>query len=206
MDGNKKCVRKNIFRMNDKLFLDLGDKECKRLFNKYYNMVFGWCINKYVTVQRDDIEEVLSEAFVKTFKSSIGDYPYDEYFKNLLFKIAKNEVYSFFTKNARRSRAVVSHMDEITDNLYPDGIYTEPIVINNDVKEAANKKKNIKRKLNRHIKQLPLQCRTIFTMLLVDGKTTKEVAEELNISTQTVLNQKARAIYLIKGMLIKKRK
>jgi RNA polymerase sigma-70 factor (family 1) len=53
------------------------------------------------------------------------------------------------------------------------------------------------------IEQLPTQCRNVFTSIFIDGKTTATIAAELGISPQTVLNQKTRALTLLRTKLYK---
>ncbi|MET4542828.1 RNA polymerase sigma-70 factor (family 1) [Pedobacter africanus] len=48
------------------------------------------------------------------------------------------------------------------------------------------------------IESLPDQCKKIFKMLYFEGKSTQEIAKILNLSVQSVRNQKTRAIQLLK--------
>lgn len=48
---------------------------------------------------------------------------------------------------------------------------------------------------------LPPQCRKIFSMLFIEGKEYKQIADELNLSVDTIRSQKARAIMLIRQRL-----
>jgi RNA polymerase sigma-70 factor (family 1) len=48
------------------------------------------------------------------------------------------------------------------------------------------------------IESLPDQCKKIFKMLYFEGKSTQEIAKILNLSVQSVRNQKTRAIKLLK--------
>jgi RNA polymerase sigma-70 factor (ECF subfamily) len=53
------------------------------------------------------------------------------------------------------------------------------------------------------IEQLPKQRKSIFKAIFLHGKRTVTIANELNISQQTVLNQKSAAIRKIKQKLSK---
>lgn len=55
--------------------------------------------------------------------------------------------------------------------------------------------------LYKEIEQLPPQCRSIFKLLYFKGLSTQQVAEQLNLSAQTVRNQKTRAIQLLRASL-----
>lgn len=54
------------------------------------------------------------------------------------------------------------------------------------------------------IDQLPEKMGEIFKLLYFEGKKTDEVAVELNLSVQTVRNQKTKAIDLLKAALLKR--
>ena len=58
--------------------------------------------------------------------------------------------------------------------------------------------------LIRKIENLPDRCKEIFRLIFIDGLTTDQIGERLNISPQTVRTQKARALDLIKSELLKK--
>jgi RNA polymerase sigma-70 factor (family 1) len=48
------------------------------------------------------------------------------------------------------------------------------------------------------LESLPLRCRQVFQMFYLQDKALKEIAEELNISINTVKSQKQRAVQLLK--------
>lgn len=56
-------------------------------------------------------------------------------------------------------------------------------------------------KLYRRVENLPGRCREVFRRLYFDGLTTAEVARVMELSPQTVLNQKSRAIQLLRKFL-----
>jgi RNA polymerase sigma-70 factor (ECF subfamily) len=58
--------------------------------------------------------------------------------------------------------------------------------------------------LNQKIESLPDKCRKIFKLIYFNNLSTSEVAEEMGISNQNVLNQKARAIHLLRSGLLHK--
>lgn len=49
-----------------------------------------------------------------------------------------------------------------------------------------------------NIENLPNQCKIIFKLIYLQGKTTKDVAELLDLSVQSVRNQKARGLNLLR--------
>jgi RNA polymerase sigma-70 factor (family 1) len=52
------------------------------------------------------------------------------------------------------------------------------------------------------IAKLPPQCRRIFRLFYLHGKSYNEIAQELNLSPQTVRNQKQRAAKLLRKMIL----
>jgi RNA polymerase sigma-70 factor (family 1) len=50
--------------------------------------------------------------------------------------------------------------------------------------------------------KLPPQCRRIFRLFYLQGKSYNEIAQELNLSPQTVRNQKQRAAKLLRTMIL----
>jgi RNA polymerase sigma-70 factor (family 1) len=52
------------------------------------------------------------------------------------------------------------------------------------------------------IGKLPPQCRRIFRLFYLHGKSYNEIAQELNLSPQTVRNQKQRAAKLLRKMIL----
>jgi len=55
------------------------------------------------------------------------------------------------------------------------------------------------------MEHLPEKMRQVFTLAYVDGLNNQEIAERLQLSQQTVRNQKTRALQIIKGHLGEKR-
>ncbi|MCY1383984.1 hypothetical protein D9M69_721730 [compost metagenome] len=54
------------------------------------------------------------------------------------------------------------------------------------------------------VQHLPERCREIFNLYFFERQTTKEIAALLNISEQTVRNQKTKAVAILKSALLKK--
>ena len=52
------------------------------------------------------------------------------------------------------------------------------------------------------IEALPPQCRQVIKGVFIEGKSVKEIAGEMNLAAQTVLNQKNRGIRLLRNALV----
>lgn len=57
------------------------------------------------------------------------------------------------------------------------------------------------RHLYQAIESLPVQCKTVFTQLYVEGKSVRETADAMGIAVSTVKAQKARGLMLLKTKL-----
>lgn len=54
------------------------------------------------------------------------------------------------------------------------------------------------------VEQLPDRCKEVFRLYFFNRSSTREIAEALNISEQTVRNQKTKAIHMLRSVLLKK--
>jgi RNA polymerase sigma-70 factor (ECF subfamily) len=52
------------------------------------------------------------------------------------------------------------------------------------------------------IEKLPPQCRTVIRCSFVEGKSVREIADEMQLAYQTVQNQKQRGIKLLRWTLL----
>ena len=154
------------------------------LFKVYSPKLFGFGL-KYFR-NDNDAEELVQEVFVKvwenrqTLKSELS-------FKSYLFTIALNQIRKHFNKRATSLRYLESlqHDHELTENQE----------IQNDDYES------ILKQINLIIEQMPKRRREIFMKSKLEGKSSKEIAEELNISDGTVDNQVSEALRFIRSRL-----
>jgi len=61
--------------------------------------------------------------------------------------------------------------------------------------------KQLEQKIQNAIDQLPTRCRTIFLLCRYEGKSHKEIATELGISTKTIENQMTKALKQLRNAL-----
>ena len=154
------------------------------IFEVYSPKLFGFAM-KYFKNESDS-EELVQEVFVQvweyrlTLKSELS-------FKSYLFTIALNQIRKYFNKKAVALRYLESLQKnpELTDNE----------IIQNDDYESTLQQINI------IIEQMPPRRREIFLKSKLEGKSSKEVAAELNISAGTVDNQVSEALRFIRTRL-----
>ncbi|MDP3915192.1 MAG: RNA polymerase sigma-70 factor [Bacteroidota bacterium] len=154
------------------------------LFEGYSQKLFGFALKYFKN--ESDAEELVQEVFVKvwenrqTLKSELS-------FKSYLFTIALNQIRKHFNKKATSLRYLESLQNE------PEFIDYQ--AVNDDNYESALQQ------INLIIEQMPPRRREIFTKSKLEGKSSKEIAAELNISAGTVDNQVSEALRFIRSQL-----
>lgn len=152
------------------------------LFEVYSLKLFGFAL-KYLK-NETDAEELVQEVFIKVWethpllKSELS-------FKSFLFTIALNHIRKHFNKKATSLRYLESLRNdpEFSDQVTSDDYETTLI------------------KIYKIIDQMPERRREIFLKSKLEGKSSKEVAAELNISPGTVDNQVSEALRFTRSQL-----
>ncbi len=159
-----------------------GDKaEYDKMFDYYYNPLcsFAYSYLKNAHIVEDIIVDVFAHIWEKRssldIKSSL---------KNYLLTLAKN-----FTVNYIRQNKIqfvdIGNLTEITEE--DDFQYLENI--------------EIQKKLEDLINDLPDQRRIVLKMAVFEGKTYKEIAEELGVTVNTIKTQMSRSYKYLKENL-----
>lgn len=154
------------------------------LFEVYSPKLFGFA-NKYFQ-NAPDSEELVQEVFVKVWENR-KSLKSEHSFKSYLFTIALNQIRKHFNKKAVSLRYLASLQNE------PEFSENQAIQ-ENDYESALHK-------INLLIEQMPSRRREIFRKSKLEGKSSKEVAEELNITAGTVDNQVSEALRFIRSHL-----
>lgn len=154
------------------------------LFEVYSQKLYGFALKYFKN--ETDAEELVQEVFVKvwenrrTLKSNLS-------FKSYLFTIALNQIRKHFNKKATTLRYL--------ESLQNDPEFSENQAIPEDNYESAL------HQINLIIEQMPPRRREIFMKSKLEGKSSKEIATELNISAGTVDNQVSEALRFIRTRL-----
>lgn len=154
------------------------------LFEVYSPKLFGFAM-KYFKNESDS-EELVQEVFVQVweYRQSLKS---ELSFKSYLFTIALNQIRTYFNKKAVALRYL--------ESLQKDPELTDNEIIQNDDYESTLQQ------INLIVEQMPPRRREIFLKSKLDGKSSKEVAAELNISAGTVDNQVSEALRFIRTRL-----
>ena len=155
------------------------------LFGKYGEKLYGFAV-RYLKSEAD-AEELVQDVYVKIWESR-EKLKKESSFKSYLFTIAYNDICKIF----RRRNYHKVYVDEMIsrDNNF------------DDIDEKMDYSSALEQ-LELWIEQLPPRRKEIFNMRHKEGKSSKEIAEELNISPGTVDNHISEALNFIRKNLNK---
>lgn len=130
-----------------------------------------------------DAEDIVANAFVKLFyaRDSMRTF---EHVKRWLYVIVRNEAIDYL-----RSRTRVKEGQQ--DMAYLDSGVEEYM-------ETERVRSILLQVINKEIDKLPRQRKTILRLYFFEQKNTAEIAELLQLSPQTVLNHKTKALDSLK--------
>jgi RNA polymerase sigma-70 factor (family 1) len=160
----------------------------ERAFDEVFNLYYG-PLNYFALKLVQDAqlsEEIVSDAFMNTWKHSI-DYNSIEHIKGVLFKTTRNIALNHLKKKKRQNKHFTELTLQIEQEEHIQLVRIEAELL--DIIYCAAEK-------------LPTQCKTVFKKMYMEGMDYDEVAEAMQIQTRTVRNQKARAIILIRKILV----
>jgi len=154
------------------------------LFDRYQKDVYGYA-RSLVKIEAQ-AEEIVQDVFLKVW---INKHLLDprQSFKAFIFTITRNLSFNFL-KKAANDRELVSKV------FYESQKFCKP--------SDYHLHENEYEKLGlRAINSLPPRCRLIYTMSRNQGKSYKEISNELDISINTVKNQMNKALGNIREFL-----
>ena len=155
------------------------------LYARYYEPLNYYC-TQYLN---DEIgaEDVVQDIFLQLWETR-DTLQVTSSFSGYLYASAKNRIlnmYRQFDVHSRFAQYILVHETESTNE-------TEDAIIENDYTTF----------LNRLIEQLPPMQKEVFRLSRIEGLTSKEIAEALNISDETVRKHSSLAMKKIKNQLI----
>jgi RNA polymerase sigma-70 factor (family 1) len=126
-----------------------------------------------------DAEDIVANSFYKLYHARTGMRSI-EHVKRWLYVIVRNEAIDYLRARTRAR-----------ENQY-DIAYLESGVVEHT--ETERVKANVLQDVYKEIEKLPKQRRTILRLYFFEQKSTTEIAEQMDLSPQTVLNHKTKAI------------
>ncbi len=161
-----------------------NDRLCQeKLFKKYSPLVKAICW-RYLT-QREDVNDVLQESFIKVFKN-LDRFNFDGSFEGWVKRTVINTVFTKITRyNFNEEVELIPEMHESYD-------YREII-------DAISVKE-----LRQEIAALPTGYRLVFNMHVIEGYNHREIGEILKITEGTSRSQLIKARKMLQMRLLKK--
>ncbi len=157
------------------------------LYNMYYSKLFAYCLQW--TKSHEDAKEIVQDVFTKLWlnREQIKE---ENTLMFYIFKIAKNQLINRYRQNLQSP--IFEEYVQYTNVLKISGNTTDAPIMYDDF---CRKVEGIKR-------QLPVTQQKIFDSSIIDQKSNKEIAQELNLSEQTVRNQLSIALKKFRQQLV----
>src|SRR5437870_6071818 len=162
---------------------DVGAFE--ELVKRYDRNVFR--IAQHITQNREDAEDVVQDAFLKAY-SNLGQFQGQSKFYTWLVRIAVNE--ALMKLRRRRPERTVSLDEEVKTE--DDSLPREVADWSPNPEQLYNQEE-LRDILSRTIQGLPPTFRTVFVLRDVEGLSTEETAEALELSVPAVKSRLLRA-------------
>lgn len=143
-----------------------------------------------LTSDRQESEDIVADAFMKLWRKRT-DFETLQNIKAFLYITVRNACFDFLK---HRKRASLSHQEILYMSATGDDALLNTLIETEMLQHVYTE-----------IKKLPKKCRTVFELYHFEGLDTNQIASRLNISNQNVLNQKARAIKLLRIFLLRKK-
>jgi RNA polymerase sigma-70 factor (family 1) len=155
-----------------------GNKDAFRLIYDQLVRPLTYFVENIIHSQAD-AEDIVANAFYKLYHARTGLRSY-EHVKRWMYVIVRNEAIDYLRARTRAR-----------ENQH-DIAYLESGVVEHA--ETERIKANLLQDVYREIEKLPKQRKTILRLYFFEQKSTTEIAEQMELSPQTVLNHKTKAI------------
>jgi len=136
---------------------------------------------------RLEAEDIASVAFIKIWKRH-EQFDNARNIRSYLYQIVRNDCLKYQQRNAKAT--TLKNEIEYLNIVNARDTYEEDII-----------RAEFYGEIFKALDGLPSECRRIFKMLYIQGKTVKEIAADLKISTSTIRTQKARGLATLKQKL-----
>jgi RNA polymerase sigma-70 factor (family 1) len=158
----------------------------KQLYNLYYRPLCYF--SELLLHNHEEAEDIAVDVFLKLlFKKEDFDNLSD--IKSFLFTATRNACFDLLRKKKIMDKMVL----DLANLSEPDDLFGEQEMIASKILQV----------IYAEIENLPNQCKQVFTSIFIEGKSTAEIAAEMRISPQTVLNQKSKALQTLRLKLFK---
>lgn len=158
----------------------------QHLFKLHYRALVYFA-NKLIN-DPQEAEDIVINTFVKLLDKRVS-FESLRNIKSFLYTTVRNSCLDYLRHMNRRSswHKEISYLSETNEEV-----------------EDEMMKARILQEIYNEIETLPSQCRLIFKLIFINGLSSKQISEQLGITAKTVLNQKLKAVRLLKNSLLKK--
>lgn len=164
-------------------FLKQGDKRgLELLFRQFYRPLVMYAC-KFID-SREEAEDIVQEVFIKFWEKSRFDFV-ERYLRSYLYHSVHNRCLDALEKKTVVKLESTDSLLEFSDTEMPDDSEWNARVD----------------EIYREIDSLPARTREIFVAIVLDGKRYRDVADELDISINTVKTAFSRALSTLRGNL-----
>ncbi len=149
--------------------LNGNEQAFEKIYQLYSSRLYGNLLK--LVKSETEAQEILQDVFLKIWENR-QNIDIEKSFRSYLFKIAENKVVDFFRKVARDKKREAQLISLATNEYVP----VEEL-LQSDEKAAI---------LQKAIDSLPPQRQQVFRLCKLEGKSYKEVSEQLGISVSTI--------------------
>lgn len=153
-------------------------------FDEHYQPLFH--IAYKIVQETSEAEDIVADCFAKLWEYR-GKIRSEEHMAGFLRLVARN----LSLNHKKRDDRKTASEDEIR--------YLNSELDSTDLARDLVEAEMVKN-IHKAVERLPRKCKAVFKLIFFEQATTKEAAEQLGISERNVLNQKTRAIALLKGI------
>jgi len=165
--------------------LRIGDVEAfDQVYQRYAGKLYAFSL-KYLK-SKEEAEELVQSVFLKVWEHQ-KNLKKDTSFKSYLFTIAYNEICNLFRRRKYQQSFIAK-------------IETESLVASGETEDQIEFQ-FVLEQVDQIIARLPEKQKTIFLKSRQDGKSTKEIADELGLSPGTVDNYISESLKFIRTNL-----
>lgn len=162
-------------------FRNGDEKATRKLYTLYYLPLCYF--NQKIINYSQEAEDISTESFLKLIQKR-KDFESLAEIKSFLFTVSKNACLDFLRKEKRHNK----FNQEISLSSPLEELFIDQEMISAKVLQSVYAE----------IENLPNKCQQVFKSIYIEGSSTAEIAKEMGISVQTVLNQKGKALRKIR--------
>jgi len=146
-----------------------------------------------ITAHTGAAEDIVVESLEKAFRQR-QEFQLLDNLKRYVYRLVRNAAinYSIQVKNRTAIHGKINQDQDLLQGTETESPFDLEML-----------RVELLDEIYREVENLPGQCRIIFKMIFFENLGTERIAEQLNLNSQTIRSQKARAIRLLKTRLLK---